>query len=74
MSGLLVKSTAFMKDNLEAFNEKGITIPIVLGGAALTPKFVYNDCQQVYNGQVIYGKSFCRFELYGRAHARQTGQ
>ena len=56
MSGLLVKSTAFMKDNLEAFNEKGITIPIVLGGAALTPKFVYNDCQQVYNGQVIYGK------------------
>ena len=45
-----------MKDNLEAFNEKGITIPIILGGAALTPKFVYKDCQQVYNGQVIYGK------------------
>jgi 5-methyltetrahydrofolate--homocysteine methyltransferase len=56
MSGLLVKSTAFMKDNLEVFNEKGITVPVILGGAALTPKFVYQDCQNVYKGQVIYGK------------------
>ncbi len=56
MSGLLVKSTAFMKDNLETFNEKGITVPIILGGAALTPKFVHQDCQNVYNGKVIYGK------------------
>ncbi|MEO0376774.1 MAG: methionine synthase, partial [Cyanobacteria bacterium P01_A01_bin.17] len=56
MSGLLVKSTAFMKDNLAAFNAKGITVPVILGGAALTPKFVYGDCQETYNGQVIYGK------------------
>lgn len=56
MSGLLVKSTAFMKDNLEVFNEKGITIPVILGGAALTPKFVNQDCQHTYNGQVIYGR------------------
>ncbi|MCM1984044.1 methionine synthase [Lyngbya confervoides] len=56
MSGLLVKSTAFMKDNLEIFNERGITVPVILGGAALTPKFVHQDCQQVYKGQVIYGK------------------
>ena len=56
MSGLLVKSTAFMKDNLSVFNDKGISVPIILGGAALTPKFVYGDCQDVYNGQVIYGK------------------
>jgi 5-methyltetrahydrofolate--homocysteine methyltransferase len=56
MSGLLVKSTAFMKDNLETFNEKGITVPVILGGAALTPKFVYEDCQNTYRGQVIYGK------------------
>lgn len=56
MSGLLVKSTAFMKDNLAAFNEKGIKVPVILGGAALTPKFVYSDCQAVYEGQVIYGK------------------
>ncbi len=56
MSGLLVKSTAFMKENLETFNERGITVPVILGGAALTPKFVYEDCQHAYNGRVIYGK------------------
>ncbi len=56
MSGLLVKSTAFMKENLQVFNEKGITVPVILGGAALTPKFVNQDCQQTYQGQVIYGK------------------
>ena len=56
MSGLLVKSTAFMKENLAIFNEKGITAPVILGGAALTPKFVSEDCQKTYNGRVIYGK------------------
>ncbi|MEB3292246.1 MAG: methionine synthase [Synechococcales bacterium] len=56
MSGLLVKSTAFMKENLQVFNERGISVPVILGGAALTPKFVYEDCQNAYNGQVIYGK------------------
>ncbi|ACK71630.1 methionine synthase [Gloeothece citriformis PCC 7424] len=56
MSGLLVKSTAFMKENLEVFNERGITVPVILGGAALTPKFVHEDCQNTYKGQVIYGK------------------
>lgn len=56
MSGLLVKSTAFMKENLAVFNEKGIDVPVILGGAALTPKFVYGDCQDTYKGQVIYGK------------------
>jgi cobalamin-dependent methionine synthase I len=35
MSGLLVKSTAFMKDNLQAFNTAGISVPVILGGAAL---------------------------------------
>jgi len=56
MSGLLVKSTAFMKDNLETFNEEGITVAVILGGAALTPKFVHQDCQNTYNGKVVYGK------------------
>ncbi|MEH2439783.1 methionine synthase [Nostoc sp.] len=56
MSGLLVKSTAFMKENLEVFNEKGISVPVILGGAALTPKFVYEDCQKTYKGKVVYGK------------------
>lgn len=56
MSGLLVKSTAFMKENLEVFNQRGITAPVILGGAALTPKFVHDDCQNTYKGKVIYGK------------------
>ncbi len=56
MSGLLVKSTAFMKDNLKALNEEDISVPIILGGAALTPKFVNQDCASVYRGKVIYGK------------------
>ena len=56
MSGLLVKSTAFMKDNLAAFNDAGIDVPVILGGAALTPRFVNKDCREVYRGQVIYGR------------------
>jgi 5-methyltetrahydrofolate--homocysteine methyltransferase len=56
MSGLLVKSTAFMKDNLEAFNGAGIAVPVILGGAALTPRFVHGDCRAAYKGQVIYGR------------------
>lgn len=56
MSGLLVKSTAFMKDNLQALNNENINVPVILGGAALTPKFVNHDCACVYNGKVIYGK------------------
>ncbi len=56
MSGLLVKSTAFMKDNLAAFNEANIKVPVILGGAALTPKFVNEDCSQIYEGKILYGK------------------
>jgi 5-methyltetrahydrofolate--homocysteine methyltransferase len=56
MSGLLVKSTAFMKDNLQAFNTAGISVPVILGGAALTPRFVHGDCRSAYQGQVIYGR------------------
>ncbi|MFL0790697.1 MAG: methionine synthase [Prochlorococcus sp.] len=56
MSGLLVKSTAFMKDNLQAFNDSQINVPVILGGAALTPRFVNKDCSEVYNGKVIYGR------------------
>ncbi|MDA9692665.1 methionine synthase [Prochlorococcus sp. AH-736-N03] len=56
MSGLLVKSTAFMKDNLEAFNNENISVPVILGGAALTPKFVNEDCSKIYKGKIVYGK------------------
>ncbi len=56
MSGLLVKSTAFMKENLEAFNNENISVPVILGGAALTPKFVNEDCSKIYKGKILYGK------------------
>ncbi len=56
MSGLLVKSTAIMKDNLIAMKERGVDVPVVLGGAALTKRFVEEDCQGIYSGKVYYAK------------------
>jgi len=49
MSGLLVKSTVIMKENLLEMNKEGIAIPVLLGGAALTRKYVEGDCSQVYS-------------------------
>jgi 5-methyltetrahydrofolate--homocysteine methyltransferase len=56
MSGLLVKSTLIMKDNLELMNERGITAPVVLGGAALTRKYVEDDLKSIYNGTLFYAR------------------
>ncbi|HNB24959.1 MAG TPA: dihydropteroate synthase, partial [Candidatus Melainabacteria bacterium] len=50
MSGLLVKSTVIMKENLEILNQRGIDIPVILGGAALTRRYVEDDCRRVYKG------------------------
>jgi len=55
MSGLLVKSTAIMKENLEEMNKRGIQTPVLLGGAALTRRFVEEDLRQLYQGYVYYG-------------------
>jgi 5-methyltetrahydrofolate--homocysteine methyltransferase len=54
MSGLLVKSTAIMRENLQYMASHGYTLPVVLGGAALTRAFVEQDCQAVYPGPVFY--------------------
>jgi 5-methyltetrahydrofolate--homocysteine methyltransferase len=54
MSGLLVKSTAVMKDNLEAMAQMGMTIPVLLGGAALTRSFVDDFCRPIYKGPIFY--------------------
>jgi 5-methyltetrahydrofolate--homocysteine methyltransferase len=54
MSGLLVKSTAVMKENLETMAEMGIEIPVLLGGAALTRSFVDDFCRPVYRGPIFY--------------------
>jgi 5-methyltetrahydrofolate--homocysteine methyltransferase len=55
MSGLLVKSTLIMKQNLEIMNERGINIPVILGGSALTRRYVEEDCARTYKGTVFYG-------------------
>lgn len=54
MSGLLVKSTLIMKENLEVMNERGITVPVILGGAALTRRYVEQDLRSTYKGNVFY--------------------
>jgi 5-methyltetrahydrofolate--homocysteine methyltransferase len=54
MSGLLVKSTAIMKENLEIMNERGLTTPVVLGGAALTRRYVEEDLRSIFQGHVAY--------------------
>ncbi len=54
MSGLLVKSTLIMKENLEVMNEQKLTIPVILGGAALTRRYVEKDLRSIYKGKVYY--------------------
>jgi 5-methyltetrahydrofolate--homocysteine methyltransferase len=56
MSGLLVKSTLIMRENLELMNERGIVAPVVLGGAALTRRYVEDDLKAIYNGTIFYAK------------------
>jgi 5-methyltetrahydrofolate--homocysteine methyltransferase len=57
MSGLLVKSTLIMRENLEELNDLDLAeTPVLLGGAALTRTYVERDLRQVYKGRVFYGK------------------
>ena len=56
MSGLLVKSTLIMRDNLEELNARQLDIPVLLGGAALTRSYVERDLREVYDGRLFYGK------------------
>ena len=54
MSGLLVKSTLIMRENLEELNRRGIAddVPVILGGAALTRRYVERDLREVYEGRL----------------------
>jgi len=76
MSGLLVKSTVVMKENLELMNGRGIVTPVVCGGAALNRAFVENDLQEAYGkGKVFYGADafsglHIMDELTGRAQPK----
>ncbi|UXY30547.1 methionine synthase [Streptomyces sp. HUAS TT20] len=58
MSGLLVKSTMIMKENLQELNDRGLatTYPVILGGAALTRAYVEQDLHELYDGEVRYAR------------------
>ncbi|MPY77696.1 MAG: methionine synthase [Actinophytocola sp.] len=77
MSGLLVKSTVIMKDNLKEMNDRGVAekYPVMLGGAALTRTFVENDLDEVYEGDVRYAKdAFEGLNLMDRLMAIKRGE
>ncbi|MFD8938057.1 methionine synthase [Streptomyces sp. NPDC059578] len=58
MSGLLVKSTVIMKENLQELNQRGMSAdyPVILGGAALTRAYVEQDLHEIYEGEVRYAR------------------
>ena len=56
MSGLLVKSVAVMRENLEEMNAKGVNVPVLLGGAALTRDYAEDDLATLYKGAFLYCK------------------
>ena len=56
MSGLLVKSTVIMKEDLVTLNERGLAPPVILGGAALNRRYVEEDLRAIYKGRLFYGE------------------
>jgi 5-methyltetrahydrofolate--homocysteine methyltransferase len=75
MSGLLVKSTLVMRDNLELMNERGINVPVILGGAALNRRYVDNDLIPLYNGQLFYARdAFDGLHAMDRLTSRESGE
>lgn len=71
MSGLLVKSVTVMEQNLHELNERGLTLPVLLGGAALTRTYAEAHLRQVYKGPLYYGKD--AFEGLSVCEALATG-
>ncbi|ANE04033.1 methionine synthase [Corynebacterium crudilactis] len=76
MSGLLVKSTVVMKDNLQEMNNAGASeYPVILGGAALTRTYVENDLNEVYKGDVYYARdAFEGLRLMDEVMAEKRGE
>jgi 5-methyltetrahydrofolate--homocysteine methyltransferase len=77
MSGLLVKSTVIMKENLQEMNSRGIAerYPVVLGGAALTRAYVEQDLAEVFDGDVRYARdAFEGLRLMDRLMATKRGE
>ncbi|MGD9616452.1 MAG: methionine synthase [Alphaproteobacteria bacterium] len=75
MSGLLVKSTVVMRENLEEMSRQGIDLPVMLGGAALTRRYVEEDCVKAYEaGRVAYARdAFDGLALMDRIVSRDNG-
>ncbi len=75
MSGLLVKSTLVMRDNLEEIERRGLRTPVILGGAALTRGYVERDLREVYEGPLFYGKdAFAGLRMMSRiAESKKIG-
>jgi|CXWL01.1.fsa_nt_gi 5-methyltetrahydrofolate--homocysteine methyltransferase len=70
MSGLLVKSTVVMRENLQVLNDRGMDPPVILGGAALTRKYVEQDLRPEYTGSLFYAKdAFAGLHLMGQIAA-----
>ncbi|MFW0785704.1 methionine synthase [Gordonia sp. CPCC 206044] len=76
MSGLLVKSTVVMKENLEEINTRGLAeYPVLLGGAALTRSYVENDLSDTYEGDVHYARdAFEGLRLMDEIMATKRGE
>ncbi|MPY98970.1 MAG: methionine synthase [Actinophytocola sp.] len=77
MSGLLVKSTVIMKDNLAEMNSRGVAArwPVLLGGAALTRSYVENDLDELYQGEVRYARdAFEGLRLMDTVMAAKRGE
>ncbi|WP_052172621.1 methionine synthase [Nocardia sp. BMG111209] len=76
MSGLLVKSTVVMKENLQEMNSRGLAekFPVLLGGAALTRAYVENDLTDVFEGEVNYARdAFEGLRLMDEIMTRKRG-
>ncbi len=76
MSGLLVKSTLVMRDNLEELNARDLwRFPVILGGAALTRGYVENDLRAIYRGDVFYaGDAFDGLRHRGEITSREPAE
>ncbi len=79
LSGLLVKSTVVMRENLEEMNRQSIALPVILGGAALSRRYVEDDCRAVYKGRVDYAKDafeglHLMDEICGQGARRREGR
>jgi 5-methyltetrahydrofolate--homocysteine methyltransferase len=75
MSGLLVKSTVVMRENLAVLGERGIEVPVILGGAALTRKYVEQDLRPEYDGPLFYAKdAFAGLHLMAAIASGEAGK